>query len=68
MKQHKNLKSLSEQERKNKLAELQKELMQAKAQVATGTSLKNPGQIKVIKKNIARIYTLAHQKEETKKA
>lgn len=67
MKQVKELKALSEQDRKNKLSELKKELMQARAQVATGTSPKNPGRIKVIKRTIARIYTLANKKEEAKK-
>jgi len=58
---------MSLQERNNKLIELKKELMQAQSQVATGTSLKNPGKIKSIKKTIARIYTLVNQKAETKK-
>ena len=67
MKQLKALKALNEQDRKNKLSELKKELMQARGQVATGTPPKNPGRIKLIKRNIARIYTLANQKGESTK-
>ena len=63
----KELKALSEQDRKTRASELKKELMQAKAQIATGTSPKNPGRIKIIKRTLARIYTLANQKEETRK-
>ena len=67
MKSMKELKALSEQDKKSRLSELKKELMQAKAQVATGTSPKNPGRIKIIKRTVARIYTLANQKEENQK-
>ena len=67
MKYMKELKALSEQDRKTRASELKKELMQAKAQIATGTSPKNPGRIKIIKRTLARIYTLANQKEETRK-
>ena len=41
-----------------KLIELKKELMKLNAQKSTGTSLKNPGQVKQTKKNIARLLTL----------
>ncbi len=68
MKQIKELKAMPLPERNNKLSELKKELMQARAQIATGTSPKNPGRVRAIKRTIARIYTLAQLKEEPKKA
>jgi len=40
-----------------KLIELKKEQIKLNAQAAMGTQLKSPGQIKQIKRNIARIKT-----------
>ncbi len=68
MKQMKELRANSKEERAKKLSELQTELMQARGQVATGSSPKNPGRVRSIKRTIARIYTLARQKGEEKKA
>lgn len=41
-----------------KLIELKKELVKINAQIAIGTAIKNPGQVKEIKKTLARILTL----------
>jgi ribosomal protein L29 len=46
-----------------KRTELQKELIKLHAQVATGTQIKNPGQIRQVKRNIARIETELKNKE-----
>ena len=46
-----------------KILELKKELVKVNAQVATGTALKNPGQVKKIKKTLARILTINNQKD-----
>lgn len=46
-----------------KLAELKKELVKINAQVAMGAAIKNTGQIRKIKKTIARIYTVQKEKE-----
>lgn len=67
-KQMKKLRQLSKEERVKKLEELRKELMKARAQQATGTSPENPGKSRSVKRTIARLNTLANQKEETKKA
>ena len=45
-----------------KLLELMKELIKLNTQVATGTTLKNPGQVKNVKKNIARLRTILKTK------
>jgi len=50
----------------SKLSELKKELMKLNAQKSTGSSLKNPGQVRQTKKNIARILTLIKQNEVKK--
>lgn len=46
-----------------KMLELKKELVKMNAQVAIGTALKNPGQIRKIKKTLARILTISNQKD-----
>ncbi|MCX6709764.1 MAG: 50S ribosomal protein L29 [Candidatus Woesearchaeota archaeon] len=60
-----------------KILELRRELIKLNAQVHTGTVPKNPGQIKAMKKTIARMLTIINAqknaktlqtKEESKKA
>ncbi len=51
----KELEGMPEQELRQKMEELHKELMKENAQVATGTIPKNPGKIRLTKKTIARI-------------
>ena len=51
------LKQMNETQLKGKLLDLKKELMKLKAQSASGTPSQNPGQIKEIKRTIARILT-----------
>ncbi|MBS3098177.1 50S ribosomal protein L29 [Candidatus Woesearchaeota archaeon] len=57
------IKAMSKEELTAKLEELRKELVKNNAQIATGTTPKNPGQIKEIKKTIARILTVINQKK-----
>ncbi len=54
----KELKAMQKSELKDKKTELYKELMKENAQVATGTTPKNPGKIRLTKKTIARINLL----------
>ncbi len=53
----KELKSKSKEELESQLTELKKELIKLNTQVATGTTLKSPGQVKKTKKTIARLLT-----------
>jgi large subunit ribosomal protein L29 len=64
---NKDLKSKKEEELRSLLSDSKKELIKLNTQVATGTTLKNPGQVKKTKKTIARILTLLKQMEEKKK-
>ncbi|MEK6963445.1 MAG: 50S ribosomal protein L29 [Nanoarchaeota archaeon] len=54
---YKALKALTKEDLEKKHMEVQIELMKLNAQVATGANPKNPGQIRVLKKTIARIQT-----------
>ena len=58
----KEIRSMSKEDLNSKLEELRKELVKANAQISTGTTPKNPGQVKEIKKNIARILMVLHEK------
>lgn len=56
------LKNLSIEEYVKRLAELKLELMKLRAQVSRGTPPENPGMIRAIRRNIARILTFKNQK------
>ena len=49
----KELKDMNPEEREKKLDEINLELMKLNAQVATGTAVKSPGQLKQLKKTKA---------------
>ncbi len=53
----KELKLKTKEEQEERLFELRKELIKLNTQIATGTTLKSPGQVKSVKKNIARLMT-----------
>jgi ribosomal protein L29 len=62
MKSVKDLKALSEDALKARMAELRKELMKFNAQVAIGTVPKNPGAIRKNKRMIARALTILNER------
>jgi len=55
---------MPEDELKSKLTELRKELLRNNAQIAMKAAPKNPGQIRQIKKTIARILTTIRRNEK----
>jgi large subunit ribosomal protein L29 len=61
---NKDIKKIKSEDVSKKLAELKTELMILHGQSKTGTPPKNPGQIKAIKKTMAKLYTLNNQKKE----
>ena len=63
----KELKTLGNEELKEKLQQLRTELSTEKGATASGTRAENPGKIKEIKRTIARILTILHEKEVHKK-
>ncbi len=56
------LKSMSKENMKVKVTEMRKELMKLQSQVARGTPPENPGKIRSLKRNIARILTISNKK------
>ncbi len=59
---YKELEAMTEKDLEKKLEEIELELMKLNAQVATGTTPKSPGQIRQLKKIIARIMMIKNQK------
>ncbi len=60
---YRDIKEMPEQALLEKLDDLRKELIKLRGQASTGTPIKNPNQIKEIKKTIARIKTAINQKK-----
>jgi len=61
----KEIRNLGENAVDETITEMKKELVKMNAQVAIGTALKNPGQVKQIKKTIARILTIQNEPKKT---
>lgn len=57
------LRELAPAELQSKLFEFQKELNSERGMLATGGRTSNPGKIKTLKKTIARILTMIHEKK-----
>lgn len=63
----KDIRQMGEEQLKEKMAEVKKELMKANSQIAVGTIPESPGRIKQIKKTIARILTILSEKKRAPK-
>jgi len=63
----KEIRQMSENQIKEKMNEIKKDLMKANSQVAVGTAPENPGQIKQMKKTIARMLTIISEKRKQPK-
>lgn len=59
---NKEITQLSESELNSNLEELKKEMMKINVQRSSGTAIKNPGMVRKIKRNIARIKTALHSR------
>lgn len=62
----KELKLMSELDLENKADELKKELMRLNSQIAIGIVSKSPSEAKNLKKTIAKILTIKHEKASNK--
>ena len=58
------LKALSAEETKKKIAELKEELMKLRTQSKTGTQMESPGRIQSLKRMIARLHTYQTMKQK----
>ncbi len=61
------LRKLNKQELANKLLDLKKDLLKINAQIAAGTVPENPGNVKNVKKTVARIMTIMNETKEAQK-
>ena len=63
----KDLRSIGTKELRSKLIELRKDLIKHNAQIATGTTPKSPGQVREIKKTIAKIMAIVSERKNEPK-
>ena len=54
------------EEAREKLSSLRKDLAKERAVIASGTRPENPGRVRSIRKDIARIITIINEKEKGK--
>ena len=59
----KDLRKLSDEDREKRLKELKLELLKERGNIEMGGNIKNPGKIKIIRRDIARILTLKKEKK-----
>ena len=59
----KDLRKLSDEDLQKRLKELKLELLKERGNIEMGGNIKNPGKIKVIRRDIARILTLKKEKK-----
>jgi len=57
------IRAMSREERRKKLAELRAELMRLRAMVKAGGAIENPARIRELRKTIARILTVEREEE-----
>jgi len=62
----KDIRKLDEKEAKKKLGELRLELSKERAKIRIGATVTSPGQIKQIRRNIARILTIRRETSKTR--
>ena len=63
----KELRVMNKIDLENKVVELKKELMKINSQIAIGTVPKSPGKVKEMKRTIAKILTIKHEKTSKQK-
>lgn len=62
----KEIRAMSPEERKKKLAELRTELMRLQTMIKAGGTVENPGVVSEIRKTIARILTIENEQKKGK--
>lgn len=60
-KKAKAIRGMGKEQMLEKMAELRRDLLKLNSQIAVGTSPENPGKVKQIKKEIARILTIMNE-------
>jgi len=61
------IRKMSDEERRKRLAELRAELVRMRTMVEAGGALDNPSRIREIRKTIARILTVMNEERRSKK-
>ncbi len=61
----KELRKLTHEDQEKRLKELKLELLKERGNIEMGGNVKNPGRIKTIRRNIARLLTFKHEREKS---
>jgi large subunit ribosomal protein L29 len=61
------IRDMALEEMEEKLQELRAEYSKEQALLATGTAPENPGRIKALRRTMARLNTIIHEREEEKR-
>ena len=64
----KEIMTMSPTEIEQKVIELKQELAKERASIASGTKSENPGKIKKLRRDVARLLTIKRQKEGSESA
>lgn len=62
----KEIRQMNDQDLMNKLKDIRTEYMKEQSQVAVGTVPKSPGKIKDMRRTIAKINTILHERQSKK--
>jgi len=61
----KEVRKLKSTDQEKRLKELKLELLKERGNIEMGGNIKNPGRIKIIRRDIARLLTLKNERERT---
>ena len=61
----KEIRKLKSTDQEKRLKELKLELLKERGNIEMGGNIKNPGRIKIIRRDIARLLTLKNERERT---
>jgi large subunit ribosomal protein L29 len=61
---YKDVKELATEEINSKILEMKKELAKERARISSGTKSENPGKIKKLRRDIARMFTELNKRQE----
>ncbi|MEM2237027.1 MAG: 50S ribosomal protein L29 [Candidatus Caldarchaeum sp.] len=66
MRELKELRELADEELREKIEELKSELRKVRTEIGTGGGVQNPARVKLLRRSIARAYTILREREMAK--
>ncbi|MEM4302344.1 MAG: 50S ribosomal protein L29 [Candidatus Caldarchaeum sp.] len=66
MREVKELRELTDEELRKKIKEFKSELRKVRTEIGTGGGVQNPARVKLLRRSIARAYTILREREMAK--